>query len=187
MGSAWREVRAGGLAVGVVLAMTLSGGVAAADPDPGAPPPAPSAASSATEPAANSADSTLGPTSPDSTASGAPTGTSDGPTSKVGSAPTAGVSSSGGAQTSVRADEDALSKELADLTQQSADIAEAEQSVQYKLDAMQAAPGDTISISDMFQMQMMMNHLSQMSELNASVVTAMNTTMASMARGVKGG
>lgn len=61
MGSAWREVRAGGLAVGVVLAMSLSGGVAAADPDPGAPPPAPSAASPDTSPAGSTADSTLPP------------------------------------------------------------------------------------------------------------------------------
>ena len=43
-----------------------------------------------------------------------------------------------------------------------------------------------ISIGDMFEMQMMMNHLSQLSEMSTSVVTATNTAISSMARNVKG-
>jgi hypothetical protein len=43
-----------------------------------------------------------------------------------------------------------------------------------------------ISIGDMFEMQMLMNHLSQLSEMSTSVVSASNTAITSMARGVKG-
>ena len=43
-----------------------------------------------------------------------------------------------------------------------------------------------ISIADMFEMQMLMNHLSQLSEMTTSVVSASNTAIASMARNVKG-
>ena len=43
-----------------------------------------------------------------------------------------------------------------------------------------------ISIGDMFEMQMLMNHLSQLSEMSTSVVSASNTAILSMARGVKG-
>lgn len=43
-----------------------------------------------------------------------------------------------------------------------------------------------ISIGDMFEMQMLMNHLSQLSEMSTSVVSASNTAIASMARNVKG-
>jgi hypothetical protein len=45
----------------------------------------------------------------------------------------------------------------------------------------------SISIGDMFEMQMLMNHLSQLSEMASSVVQASNTALMSMARGVKGG
>lgn len=45
----------------------------------------------------------------------------------------------------------------------------------------------SISIADMFDMQMLMNHLSQLSEMATSVVSASNSAMQSMARGVKGG
>lgn len=45
----------------------------------------------------------------------------------------------------------------------------------------------SVSISDMFAMQMLMNHLSQMSEMAAAVVTALNTAMNSLTRGIKGG
>jgi Family of unknown function (DUF5407) len=42
-----------------------------------------------------------------------------------------------------------------------------------------------ISIGDMFEMQMLMNHLSQLSEMSTSVVSASNSAIASMARNVK--
>lgn len=44
----------------------------------------------------------------------------------------------------------------------------------------------SISIGDMFEMQMLMNHLSQLSEMTTGVVSASNTAIMSMARGVKG-
>jgi hypothetical protein len=44
----------------------------------------------------------------------------------------------------------------------------------------------SISIADMFDMQMLMNHLSQLSEMSTAVVSAANTAINSMARGVKG-
>jgi uncharacterized protein DUF5407 len=44
----------------------------------------------------------------------------------------------------------------------------------------------SISIGDMFEMQMLMNHLSQLSEMSSSVVSASNSAIASMARNVKG-
>jgi len=43
-----------------------------------------------------------------------------------------------------------------------------------------------ISIGDMFEMQMLMNHLSQISEMATAVVSASNSAIASMARNVKG-
>lgn len=43
-----------------------------------------------------------------------------------------------------------------------------------------------ISIADMFQMQMLMNHLSQMSEMSTAVINAANSATVSMARNVKG-
>jgi hypothetical protein len=43
-----------------------------------------------------------------------------------------------------------------------------------------------ISIADMFDMQMLMNHLGQLSEMSTSVVSASNSAIMSMARGVKG-
>lgn len=43
-----------------------------------------------------------------------------------------------------------------------------------------------ISIADMFDMQMLMNHLSQMSEMSTAVVNAANSSIVSMARNVKG-
>ncbi len=42
-----------------------------------------------------------------------------------------------------------------------------------------------ISIGDMFEMQMLMNHLSQLSEMSSNVVSASNTAIQSMARNVK--
>ncbi|MBA3720900.1 MAG: DUF5407 family protein [Parachlamydiaceae bacterium] len=43
----------------------------------------------------------------------------------------------------------------------------------------------SISIADMFDMQMLMNHLSQLSEMSSSVVGAANGAIQSMARNVK--
>lgn len=43
-----------------------------------------------------------------------------------------------------------------------------------------------ISIGDMFEMQMLMNHLSQLSEMATSVVSASNTAIQSMSRNIKG-
>lgn len=45
--------------------------------------------------------------------------------------------------------------------------------------------GDTIAIADMFEMQMLMNHLSQLSEMATGVVSASNSAIMSMARNVK--
>jgi len=45
--------------------------------------------------------------------------------------------------------------------------------------------GSNISIADMFEMQMLMNHLSQLSEMSTSVISASNSAIASMARNVK--
>lgn len=39
----------------------------------------------------------------------------------------------------------------------------------------------SISIGDMFEMQMLMNHLSQLTEMSAGVVSASNTAINSMA------
>jgi len=43
-----------------------------------------------------------------------------------------------------------------------------------------------MSIADMFDLQMAMNKLSQFSELSTSVISAMNTSILSMSRNVKG-
>lgn len=42
-----------------------------------------------------------------------------------------------------------------------------------------------VSIADMFEMQMLMNHLSQLSEMSTNVVSASNAAIQSMARNVK--
>jgi hypothetical protein len=43
-----------------------------------------------------------------------------------------------------------------------------------------------ISIGDMFEMQMLMNHLSQLSEMATNVVSASQSAIMDMARNVKG-
>jgi len=43
-----------------------------------------------------------------------------------------------------------------------------------------------ISIGDMFEMQMLMNHLSQLSEMSTNVVSASNAAITAMARNIKG-
>jgi len=44
---------------------------------------------------------------------------------------------------------------------------------------------DQISIVEMFEMQMLMNNLSQLSEMSTSIVSASNSAISSMARNVK--
>jgi len=58
-------------------------------------------------------------------------------------------------------------------------------SAKNKLDILKARRS-SISIADMFDMQMLMNHLSQLSEMSTSVVSASNSAISSMARNVKG-
>ncbi|MBV9942226.1 MAG: DUF5407 family protein [Solirubrobacterales bacterium] len=55
--------------------------------------------------------------------------------------------------------------------------------VKQKMDALTGS--ENISISDMFEMQMLMNRLSQLSEMATSVASATNSAIASMARNVK--
>ncbi|MBB65812.1 MAG: type III secretion system needle subunit protein SctF [Waddliaceae bacterium] len=45
--------------------------------------------------------------------------------------------------------------------------------------------GSSISIGNMFEMQMLMNRLSQFSEMSTSVVSASNTAIGSIARNIK--
>ena len=63
-------------------------------------------------------------------------------------------------------------------------ISTATAAVKDKLGEMSSS-GGSISIVDMFQMQMLMNKLSQLSEMSTSVVSASNSAIASMARNVK--
>jgi len=49
-----------------------------------------------------------------------------------------------------------------------------------------SANRSSISIGDMFQMQMLMNHLSQLSEMATDVVQSSNSALMSMARNIKG-
>lgn len=52
--------------------------------------------------------------------------------------------------------------------------------------AMIQAKKSAMSIGDMFDLQMAMNRLSQFSEMSTSVIAAMNTSINSMARNIKG-
>jgi len=56
--------------------------------------------------------------------------------------------------------------------------------VQNKILAMQNSTSN-VSIGDMFQMQMLMNHLSQLSEMSTNVISASNTAIMSNARNLK--
>lgn len=49
-----------------------------------------------------------------------------------------------------------------------------------------AALKSSISIGDMFEMQMLMNHLAQLSDMSTNVVSASNQAIMSMSRNVKG-
>jgi hypothetical protein len=64
-------------------------------------------------------------------------------------------------------------------------VNDATRSAKNKL-AILKARRSSISIADMFDMQMLMNHLSQLSEMSTNVVSASNSAISSMARNVKG-
>jgi hypothetical protein len=61
---------------------------------------------------------------------------------------------------------------------------DATQQVKAKLEALSNVKS-AVSIQAMFEMQMLMNHLSQLSEMSTGVLSAMNTSVSSMARNVK--
>lgn len=61
-------------------------------------------------------------------------------------------------------------------------LAKATEDVQKKLTQMEGQ--SEVSIVDMFEMQMLMNSLSQMSEMSTSVISASNSAISSMARKV---
>jgi hypothetical protein len=63
-------------------------------------------------------------------------------------------------------------------------VTNATEDVKKKLKILQGK-GSNISIADMFEMQMLMNRLSQLSEMSTSVVSASNSAISSMARNVK--
>lgn len=63
-------------------------------------------------------------------------------------------------------------------------VAQETHNAQRKIESIQAA-GSAISISDMFEMQMRMNRLSQYSEMSTAVVSAANAAISSIARNVK--
>lgn len=64
-------------------------------------------------------------------------------------------------------------------------VAQETNRVQNKVNSLQSA-GDSISITDMFEMQLAMNKLSQCSEMSTSVVSSANQAIISVTRNVKG-
>lgn len=64
-------------------------------------------------------------------------------------------------------------------------INKATTSITSQLNVLQAK-GSTLNIADMFKMQMLMNTLSQLSEMSSGLVSAMNQATMSPARAVKG-
>jgi len=58
------------------------------------------------------------------------------------------------------------------------------QDVTTKIDAL-AGQRPAASVGDMFEMAMTMNHLAQVQDMSASVVSAANTSVVAMARGTK--
>ncbi len=63
-------------------------------------------------------------------------------------------------------------------------VAKQQSSVLEKLSAIKKR-ASSISIADMFDLQMQMNKLSQFSEMSTSVVGAANSAISTMARGIK--
>ena len=64
-------------------------------------------------------------------------------------------------------------------------VSDATLSARQKLDDIKTRRS-AISIADMFDMQILMNHLSQISEMSSAVVNASNAAINTMARAVKG-
>ena len=64
-------------------------------------------------------------------------------------------------------------------------VSDATVSAKTKLLEIKNRRGD-ISIGDMFEMQMLVNHLTQLSEMSTNVVAASNAAISSMARNLKG-
>jgi hypothetical protein len=64
-------------------------------------------------------------------------------------------------------------------------LADATASIKAKLASI-SRMAKTVSMADLFEMQMLMNHLSQLSDMSANLVSATNSAIASMARNVKG-
>lgn len=62
-------------------------------------------------------------------------------------------------------------------------IADATKSAKTKMSNL-AKNKSSVSIGDMFEMQMLMNHLSQLSEMATAVVSASNSAISSMAKNV---
>jgi len=65
-------------------------------------------------------------------------------------------------------------------------VTQATQDCKNKLAIIQNKKKDEISIADMFDMQMLMNHLAQLSAMLTAVVAASNSAIQNMARNVKG-
>jgi hypothetical protein len=84
--------------------------------------------------------------------------------------------------------ESALASTYGDLNasfnEMSVIIAKATLEVRKKLE-MLSANHENINVVEMFQLQMAMNHLSQLSEMSTSIMSAVNSSIASMARNVK--
>lgn len=64
-------------------------------------------------------------------------------------------------------------------------VNDATQRVKERIDALSSVGGESIDPGEMFKLQMMMNQLSQLSEMTTSVMSAANTSISSMARNVK--
>jgi len=77
-------------------------------------------------------------------------------------------------------------QELQDVHQLFLEIQQAVAEAAQKLQELREAEGQGVGVADMFEMQMLMNHFSQLSEMSTSVVQASNAAMLSMARNVKG-
>ena len=65
-----------------------------------------------------------------------------------------------------------------------ANIKQATADVQARLELLKQR-GEQISVVDMFEMQILMNKLSQLSEMSSSILSASNSAIASMVRNVK--
>jgi HD-like signal output (HDOD) protein len=77
-------------------------------------------------------------------------------------------------------------QKLQDVHQLFLDIQQAVAEAAQTLQELREAQGQGVGVADMFEMQMLMNHFSQLSEMSTSVVQASNAAMLSMVRNVKG-